>query len=86
VEKRNLAKTTNRKAIKDYEVKLSQNIKRDSKSFYSYMRSKQKRKTKVGPLKNNQGNIVTDDEETAEILNNYFGSVLTQEDTAKDIV
>jgi len=80
VKKRNMAKTTNRKAIKDYEIKLSQNIKRDSKSFYRYMSSKQKRKAKIGPLQNDQGKIITEDEETAEMLNNYFGSVLTEED------
>ena len=45
------------------------------------MKSKQKRNTKIGPLKNNQGIMVTDNEETAEMLNKYFGSVLTQEDT-----
>ena len=42
VEKRNLANKSKRKAIKDYETKLSQNIKRDSKSFYNYIKSKQK--------------------------------------------
>ena len=79
--KRNSSKAINRKAIKDYEEKLSQNIKRDSKSFYSYMRSKQKRKDKVGPLKNDLGKIITEEEEAAEMLNSYFGSVLTQENT-----
>ena len=43
VEKRNLANKSKKKAIKDYETKLSQNIKRDSKSFYNYMKSKQKK-------------------------------------------
>ena len=81
IRKRNSAKAINRKAIKEYKEKLSQNIKRDNKSFYSYMKSKQKRKDKVGPLKNGQGKIVTEDEETAEMLNNYFGSVLTKEAT-----
>ena len=81
VEKRNLENKSKRKAIKDYETKISQNIKRDSKSFYNYMKSKQKRNTKIGPLKNNQGIMVTDNEETTEMLNKYFGSVLTQEDT-----
>ena len=81
IKKRNTAKATNRRAIKNYEEKLGRNIKIDSKSFYSYMRSKQKRKDKVGPLRNIQGKIITDDEETAEMLNNYFGSVLTKECT-----
>ena len=72
VEKRNLANKSKRKAIKDYETKLSQNIKRDSKSFYNYMKSKQKRNTKIGPLKNNQGIMITDNEETTDIVEQVF--------------
>ena len=45
------------------------------------MRSKQKRKGKVGPLRNDLGKIVTEKEETAEILNKYFESFLTEKDT-----
>ena len=39
--------------------KLAQNIKSDSKSFYAYVRSKQNVRDKVGPLKDNAGNIIT---------------------------
>ena len=79
VKKRNIAKATVKKAIRTYEEKLCHNIKNDSKSFYSYMRSKHKKKDTVGPLKNHHGVIITDPLETAHELNNYFGSVFTKE-------
>ena len=36
------------------------NIKHDSKSFYAYVRSKQKVQDKVGPLEGSDGNIITE--------------------------
>src|SRR6218665_302265 len=80
IKKRNAAKEINRRKIREYEEKLSQNIKRDNKSFYRYMRSKQKRRERVEPLKNDLGEIITEEEEMASMLNIYFGSVLTDED------
>ena len=71
------------KAIRDakvnFEKKLAQNIKHDSKSFYSHIRSKQRTKDKVGPLKNSSGKIIVDDEEAANHLNDYFVTVFTEE-------
>src|SRR6218665_3463108 len=51
-------------------------------SFYNYVRSKQKRKERVGPLKKDVGNeeVIVEDEEAAEVLNKYFSSVFTLED------
>ena len=59
---------------------MAGNIKTDSKSFYAYVRSKQKVQDKVGPLENNRGNIISDGCEMAEVLNEYFSSVFTTED------
>ena len=70
----------NKKAKQNFEKKLAENIKTNSKSFYSYVSSKRRTKAKIGPLKNKTGKIVTDDKETAEILNEYFASVFTVED------
>ena len=39
--------------------KIAFNIKHDSKSFYAYVRSKQKVQDKVGPLEGSDGNIIT---------------------------
>ena len=49
-------------------------------SFYSYVRSKQKVRYKVGPLENNSGNLISDGFQMAEVLNEYFSSVFTTED------
>ena len=76
----NLAITEIRKSKRTFEKKLAGNIKNDSKSFYAYVRSKQKVRYKVGPLENNSGNIISDGFQTAEVLNEYFSSVFTTED------
>jgi hypothetical protein len=72
--------TCNRKAKEAFEVKLVNNIKQDTKSFYAYIRSKQRCKEKVGPLKDTANTIVIDDKITADLLNRYFASVFTTED------
>ena len=63
-----------------FEKNLADNIKRDSKSFYAYVRSKQRNKVKVGPLKDSTGSIISDSRAIADLLNNYFSSVFTVED------
>ena len=60
--------------------KIAFNIKHDSKSFYAYVRSKQKVQDKVGPLEGSDGNIITEGFLMAENLNEYFSSVFTRED------
>ena len=71
-----------RKAKRNFEHKLAQNIKSDSKSFYAYVRSKQNVRDKVGPLEDNAGNIITQSHGClmAEELNMHFSSVFTRED------
>ena len=59
--------------------KLASNVKADPKSFYAYVRSKSKTKTSVGPLKNDDGVLISDDLQMSEMLNSYFGSVFTNE-------
>ena len=48
-----------RKYKRTFEKKLAGNIKNNSKSFYAYVRSKQKIRDKVGPMENNSGNIIS---------------------------
>ena len=76
----NLATTEIRKSKRTVEKKLAGNINNYSKSFYAYVRSKQKVQDKVGPLENNRGNIISDGFQMAEVLNEYFSSVFTAED------
>ena len=71
-----------RKSKRNFENKLAQNIKSDSKSFYAYVRSKQNVRDKVGPLEDNAGNIITEGVLMAEELNMHFSSVFTREDTS----
>lgn len=71
---------TNRKAKENFELKLALNVKTDSKSFFSYVRGKQRTKDKVGPLKDHSGKVITEDAEAAGNLNEYFVSVFTEED------
>ena len=78
----NLATIEIRKSKRTFEQKLSGNIKNDSKSFYAYVRSKQTVRDKVGPLENNSENIISDGFQMAEVLNEYFSSVFTTEDTS----
>ena len=47
-----------------------------------YVRSKQKVRDKVGPLENKSGNIISDGFQMAEVLNEYFSSVLPQKISA----
>ena len=70
-----------RNSKRSYEQKLAFNIKHDSKSFYAYVRSKQKVQDKVGPLEGSDGNKITEGFLMAENLNEYFSSVFTREDT-----
>ena len=72
----NLATTEITKSKRTFEKKMAGNIKNDSKSFYAYVRSKQKVRDKV---ENNRGNIISDGFQIAEVLNEYFSSVFTTE-------
>ena len=72
----------NNKAKIQFEKNFADNIKKDSKSFYAYERSKQRNKVKVGPLKDSSGNITSDPRATADLLNSYFSSVFTVENVS----
>ena len=68
------------KAKQDFELKLAGNIKNDSKSFYAYIRSKQRSCDKAGPLRDSNGDVVNDEKLMADLFNNYFISVFTKEE------
>ena len=79
----NAATNEVRKSKRNVELKLAQNIKSDSKSVYAYVRSKQNVRDKVGPLKDNAGDItIIGGFLVAEELNMHFSSVFTREDTS----
>ena len=68
-----------RNAKKRFEKNLAKDVKKNPKAFYSYLKSKTSNRQSVGPLKKD-GKVVSDDEEQADILNQFFASVFTEED------
>ena len=63
----------------NFEQKLSTNIKKDTKSFFAYVRSKNKSKITVGPLTGTDGQPLESAYSTSNEFNNYFASVFTAE-------
>ena len=78
----NAATNEVRKSKRNFEHKLAQNIKSDSKSFYAYVRSKQNVRDRVGPLEDHSENKIKQGILMAEELNMHFSSVFTREDTS----
>ena len=66
---------------KNLEVHIASKIKSNPKEFYSYVRQRKVITSNVGPLLNDNGEHVSNDVDMAEILNEYFASVFTIEDT-----
>lgn len=76
-EVRNAVKNAN----KNFEMKLAKKArKKNTKSFYSYMKKTTSNRVGVGPLKDSAGDLITDDDKMAELLNDFFCSVFTSED------
>ena len=60
-------------AKKNFERKLAKDArKNNSKPFYTYMKKKTSNKVGIGPLKDSSGNMTSDDEKMAELLNSFF--------------
>jgi hypothetical protein len=68
-----------RKAKRNLERKLATENNGNNKPFYAYLKAKTKNRSPVGPMKDDQGNVVSDKMIMAEMLNSYFGSVFTVE-------
>ena len=49
-----------RRAKRKFEEKLAEGIKKDSKSFFRYVKSKVGTREKIGPLKDDSGNVLTE--------------------------
>ena len=70
-----------RQAVKDYEKKISENCKTNVKGFWKYVNSKLKRSSGISYLTKPDGSLTKDDKEKATVLDSFFCSVFTEEDT-----
>ena len=71
-----------RKLCTDFEKDLAYNIKTEPKAFWRYVNSKLKSRQTINDLVDDTGQRISDNQEKANLLNNYFSSVFTREDTS----
>jgi len=69
-----------RNAKRRFEKRLADPQDGNNKQFYAYVKRKTKSSSAVGPLKDKNRKIVTEDEDMAVILNEFFSSVFTREE------
>ena len=78
---RNQSKNECRKADKEYEQNIAKEAKTNPKLFYSYANGKMKVRDGIADLDTDDGDKVTTDKGKAEVLNEFFCSVFTNENT-----
>ena len=81
--KQRQVKKITRQAKREYEKDMVKNIKHNSKAFFNYIRGREQVRTSVGPLRNSTRRVVSDEGETAGLLNRYFSSTFTQEQSGE---
>ena len=70
-----------RNAKRGMEKRLANSTENNnSRRFANYIKSKTKTRISVGPLKDQEGKLVTDKIEMAKTLNKFFSEVFTEED------
>ena len=76
---RNRSTEAVRKAKYNFEKTLVDGVASNPKSFWKYVQSRTKIKQSIRSIERTDGTITSDDSEIAEILNNIFSSVFTDE-------
>ena len=68
-----------RKAKAQLELKLAAGVKGNKKLFYKYINSKRRTRENLHSLLDEAGNVTTEDEEKADVLNAFFTSVFKRQ-------
>ena len=76
-------KKITRQAKREYEKDMAKDIKHNNKDFFKYIRGKEQVRTSVGPLRNSAVRVVSEESEMAGLLNRYFSSTFTQEQSGE---
>ncbi len=74
-EARRRVKILIKQAKRRYEENIAADSKNNAKKFFRYINNKKQIRSGIGPLTDNAGNLVTDDQNMANMLNEYFSSV-----------
>ena len=83
---RNRATQEYRLAVYEFEKKLASNIKNDVKSFYAYVNKDGIASNVVASLVNDSNEVVVEKEIMCKMFNEYFSSVLTNENMMKFLI
>ena len=76
---RNRAANAVKNSKYNHEKDLALKIKDNNKLFWSYVRSKTKTKKSVCKLNKGNGELTNNEQDTANVLNDYFASVFEVE-------
>ena len=68
---------------REFDIKFAEDLKTHPKSFWKYSNDKLKTRDKVNDLLKEDGSLTINDNEKTEVLNSFFKSVLTVEDTSQ---
>lgn len=80
IKKRNKAKKVIRESVRNHEKKIVNESKHNSKPFWKYVNKLLKRSTGVANLIKPDKSFTKNDNEKANVLNDFFSSVFTKED------
>ncbi len=61
-----------KQAKRRYEEDSAADSKKNTKKFFRYINTKKQIRSGIGPLKDSAGNLVTDDQNMANMLNDFF--------------
>ena len=76
---KNELRTITRRLRESFESNIAKEVKNQPKKFWAYVNSRTKTRSKIPPLKNDDGSKAITAAEKAEALNRFFSSVFTEE-------